>query len=110
MREIMANCVTCGDELHPERAEKYHYCTKPECQARNANGLDIVAVGVNKAADQYVVLNERTKREMANGRYKKVPWVPASPRPRPTPTARPIPSSSSSTRRASQTLAARRPR
>jgi hypothetical protein len=73
----MATCVTCGDELHPERAEKYDYCTKPDCQERNAKGLDIVAIGVNKAADQYAVLDERTKREMASGRYKKQPNVPA---------------------------------
>jgi hypothetical protein len=78
----MANCVTCGDELHPERAEKYDYCTRPDCRERNARGLEIVAVGVNKAADQYVVLNERTKQEMASGRYKKEPGVPGSSRPR----------------------------
>ena len=22
----MAQCITCGSELHPERAEKYNYC------------------------------------------------------------------------------------
>jgi hypothetical protein len=69
----MAICVTCGDELHHERAEKYAYCTKPECRERNAKGLRMVAVGVNKAADQYVLLNERTEREMAAGRYKRKP-------------------------------------
>jgi hypothetical protein len=69
----MANCTTCGDGLHPERAEKYDYCTKPECQERNAKSLRVVAVGVNKAADQYVILNERTQKEMASGRYKKRP-------------------------------------
>ena len=74
----MATCVTCGKELHPERAEKYNYCTDPECRQRNARRLDVVAVGVNKAADQYVVLDERTKREMEQGRYKKQPEVPAS--------------------------------
>ena len=74
----MAHCVTCGDELHPERAEKYSYCTKPECQERNAKGLEIAAIGVNKAADQYVVLDERTKQEMASGRFKKQPEVPAT--------------------------------
>jgi hypothetical protein len=79
----MANCVTCGDELLPERAEKYDYCTRPDCRDRNAKGLEIVAVGVNKAADQYVVLNERTKQEMASGRYKKKPGVPGSSRRRP---------------------------
>ncbi|HEY3209655.1 MAG TPA: hypothetical protein VGL18_07645 [Actinomycetota bacterium] len=85
----MANCVTCGDELHPERAEKYDYCTRPDCRDRNAKGLQIVAVGVNKAADQYVVLNERTKQEMASGRYKKEPGVPKSSQPQPVRTSGP---------------------
>ena len=74
----MASCVTCGDELHPERAEKYDYCTKPECRERNAEALPIIAVGVNKAADQFVVLNERTEEEMKGGRYKKVPEAAGS--------------------------------
>lgn len=72
----MATCVTCGEELNPERAEKYDYCTNSECQERNAQGLQVVAVGVNKAADQYVVLNECTRQEMAGGRYKKQPETP----------------------------------
>ena len=101
----MASCVTCGDRLHPERAEKYDYCTRPECRERNAKPLEIVAVGVNKAADQYVVLTERAKQELASGRYKKVPGVPA-PRKRvrarrkqsraPSPVAAPRATSSSS--------------
>jgi hypothetical protein len=66
----MATCVTCGAELHPERAEKYDYCTREACRAENAKGLTIVAVGVNKAADQYVVLDERAEEEMASGRYR----------------------------------------
>jgi len=66
----MAQCVTCGSELHPERAEKYDYCTRRECRERNARPLEIVAVAVNKAADQYLVLNERTKEDLAAGRYQ----------------------------------------
>jgi hypothetical protein len=94
----LATCVTCGTELHPERAEKYDYCTAPECVARNARGLDMVGVGVNKAAEQYAILDERTKREMARGRFKKRPEaggsVPVSPAPAqkgsdPTPKAGP---------------------
>jgi hypothetical protein len=65
----VARCITCGTPLHPERAEKYDYCTKPECRAKNARSLTIAAVGVNKAADQFVVLDERTQEEMAGGRY-----------------------------------------
>ena len=33
----------------------------------------MAALGVNKAADQFVVLDERTEREMASGRYKRQP-------------------------------------
>jgi hypothetical protein len=66
----MARCVTCETELHPERAERYDYCTRDACRAENARGLTIVAVGVNKAADQYVVLDERAREEMAGGRYR----------------------------------------
>ena len=108
----MANCVTCGVELHPERAEKYDYCTRPECVKSNNKGLPMVAVGVNKAADQYVVLNERTEQEMATGRYKKRPEAPGSARtpsrfrpdrsPRSAPVPGPRPSAGTSPRRWSQ--------
>ena len=82
----VGRCVTCGTELHPERAEKYDYCTASDCQARNARSLTIAAVGVNKAADQFVILDERTEAEMASGRYQDARRAPsishARPRPR----------------------------
>jgi hypothetical protein len=62
-------CVSCGDDLHPERAEKYDYCMKPECQAKNLKGLTMVAVGVNKSAEQYLLLDEDTKAGLAQGKY-----------------------------------------
>jgi hypothetical protein len=65
----MATCVSCGSELHPERAEKYDYCTRRECRERNARGLTILALGVNKAADHYRVLDERTREKMSTGEY-----------------------------------------
>jgi hypothetical protein len=65
----MPQCVTCGRELHPERALKYNYCMAPECQEKNAKGLTMVAVGVNKAAEQYMILDERTREELASGKY-----------------------------------------
>jgi hypothetical protein len=61
----MSKCVTCGSELHPERAAKYDYCTRRDCQRQNARGLEILAVGVNKAADQYEVVDGRTRAETA---------------------------------------------
>jgi hypothetical protein len=65
----MAQCVTCGSELHPERAEKYDYCMAPDCQEKNLKGLTMVAVGVNKAAEQYLVLDEHTRDDLASGKY-----------------------------------------
>lgn len=65
----MDKCVTCGRELHPERAKKYNYCMSRECQEKNAKGLTMVAVGVNKAAEQYMILDERTQEELASGKY-----------------------------------------
>jgi DNA-directed RNA polymerase subunit N (RpoN/RPB10) len=69
-RKHMARCVTCGSELHPERAEKYDYCTSRACREENARPLTIAAVAVNKAADQYLVLDERTREDLAAGRYQ----------------------------------------
>jgi hypothetical protein len=66
----MAHCVTCGIELHPERAEKYDYCAKRECREENAKPLTIAAVAVNKAADQYLVLNDQAKEDLAAGKYQ----------------------------------------
>jgi len=65
----MDKCITCGTPLHPERAKKYNYCMSPECQEKNAKGLTMVAVGVNKAAEQYMILDERTREELASGKY-----------------------------------------
>jgi hypothetical protein len=62
----MAQCVTCGSELHPERAERYDYCTRRACREQNARGLEVLAVGVNKAADQYEVVDGRTRAEAAD--------------------------------------------
>lgn len=66
----MAQCVSCGADLHPERAKKYDYCMAPECQQRNSKPLTIVAVGMNKAADEILVLDDRTRAELANGKYR----------------------------------------
>jgi hypothetical protein len=80
----LAQCVTCGVELHPERAVKYDYCTAPACQERNLQGLTMVAVAMNKAADEYLILDERTREDMASGRYRdqrRGLFGPAAPRP-----------------------------
>jgi hypothetical protein len=92
-KKNIAKCVTCGDELHPERARKYNYCMSPECQAKNLKGLTMVAVGVNKSAEQYLLLDDETKAELADGKYHdqrrgtfgRAAPAPAPPTPAPTP-------------------------
>ena len=66
----MAQCVTCGSELHPDRAKKYDYCMAPACQEKNLKGLTMVAIGVNKAADQYLLLDEQTRDQLASGKFR----------------------------------------
>lgn len=65
----MAQCITCGRELHPDRAKKYNYCMAPECQEKNLKDQTVVAIGVNKAADQYLLLDEQTRDELASGKF-----------------------------------------
>ena len=88
----MAQCITCGTELHPERAVKYDYCTAPACQEKNAKGLTMVAVGMNKAADELIILDERTREALANGKYqdqRRGSFGPRAPAPGPAPAAPP---------------------
>jgi hypothetical protein len=94
----MDKCVTCGRELHPERAKKYNYCMSPECQEKNAKGLTMVAVGVNKAAEQYMILDENTREELASGKYHDqrrgsfgTTVTPSAPAPAPTAVPEPRP-------------------
>jgi hypothetical protein len=97
----MDKCVTCGQELHPERAKKYNYCMSPECQEKNAKGLTMVAVGVNKAAEQYMILDERTKEELASGKYRdqrRELFGGSGPSPAPATTTAPAPARKAQTR------------
>ncbi len=56
--------------MHPDRAKKYNYCMAPECQEKNLKGLTMVAVGVNKAAEQYLILDDQTRDELASGKFR----------------------------------------
>jgi hypothetical protein len=42
----------------------------PECQEKNAKGLTMVAIGMNKAAEEYLILDEQTREDMASGKYR----------------------------------------
>jgi hypothetical protein len=89
----MAQCITCGTELHPDRARKYNYCTAKECQEKNFKGLTMVAVGLNKAAEEFLVLDDQTREDLAAGKYRDQrrgtfgPAAAGSPGPRPAPRA-----------------------
>jgi hypothetical protein len=49
-------CQNCGDELSAERTELgFTYCTRPECVDACLEPAEVVALGVNKAADQYLL-------------------------------------------------------
>ena len=41
----------------------------PECQEKNLKSLTMVAVGVNKSAEQYLILDEQTRDELARGKF-----------------------------------------
>ena len=60
--------ITCGT-----RAERfklgYRYRVKADCHAVHHRGPVIRTVGVNKSAEQFQILDERTREEMAAGAY-----------------------------------------
>ena len=108
----MAQCITCGTELHPERAAKYNYCMAPKCQEVNAKGLTMVAIGMNKAADEFLILDDRTREDMANGKYRDQrrgsfgpPAPAAGPRPEPSAAGFPAPTGRSGPLRPRKTSA-----
>jgi hypothetical protein len=52
-------CKNCGDPVDPRRVELgYQYCTRPACQERCLQRVELAAVAVNKASDQYVRADE----------------------------------------------------
>jgi hypothetical protein len=115
----MAQCITCGSELHPDRAKKYNYCMAPECQEKNLKGLTMVAVGVNKSAEHYMLLDDQTKDELASGKFAdqrrglfgtSVPSsTPAPAAPAPAATAKPVRAQSARRRPAPSRPAAPKP-
>jgi hypothetical protein len=41
----------------------------PEWQEKNLKGLAMVAIGVNKSAEAYLLLDEQTRDELASGKF-----------------------------------------
>jgi hypothetical protein len=78
-------CRICGTPVDPRRVELgYDYCTADECQRRCVEQPKLVAVGVNKAADQFVRAEAVLPQgEMAGNRLDDAPIASASPPRRP---------------------------
>jgi len=86
----------------------------PECQEKNAKGLTMVAVGVNKAAEQYMILDESTRDEIASGKYHdqrrgSFGTTVTSSVPAPAPTAVPEPRPTAPRQRSAAPKVARKP-
>lgn len=64
-----------------------------ECQEKNAKGLTMVAIGMNKAADEYLILDEETREDLASGKYRdqrRGLFGPLAPVPGATATRQPV--------------------
>jgi hypothetical protein len=74
------NCVTCGDQILPERAELgFKYCTKRKCVHENREGLSVVEIGQHKTNAEYVILGgasgEQALKDVREGKYRRDPVV-----------------------------------
>jgi hypothetical protein len=70
----------------------------PECQKKNLKGLTLVAVGVNKSAEQYLLLDEETRDDLARGKYhdqRRASFGTSVPAATPAPSAELAPSTGS---------------
>jgi hypothetical protein len=46
---VIMNCVYCGCDMRPERAELYDYCTSEECYKQGFKQSEYVVLGVHKS-------------------------------------------------------------
>ena len=78
-------CKHCGTELAAERAALgYDYCTEQECVDACLKALNVVAVHVNKASDQYVLREQLDLPDHKPTRSIDPGWTPLfTPRSRP---------------------------
>jgi hypothetical protein len=79
-------CVTCGDEILPERTELgFTYCTKRACVRTNAKGMLVAEIAQHKTNAEYVILKgeagESALRDMREGKYRRDPVVVKRERP-----------------------------
>ena len=73
-------CVTCGDEILPERAELgFSYCTKTACVRENREPTTVVEIAQHKSNPEYVILKgqrgQQALKDMREGKYRRDPVV-----------------------------------
>ncbi|MBV9089880.1 MAG: hypothetical protein JO044_08270 [Mycobacteriaceae bacterium] len=73
-------CVTCGDEILPERAALgFKYCTKAKCVRENRQGLTVIEISQHKTNPEYVILDSerggQALKDMREGKYRRDPVV-----------------------------------
>ena len=72
-------CKHCGDQVPPERAHLgYDYCIKQACVDACFKPLNVVAVHVNKASDQYVLREQLDLPEHKPSGSIDPGWAPLS--------------------------------
>jgi hypothetical protein len=79
-KEQEVKCVTCGDEILPERAVLgFTYCTKAKCVRENRQGLTVIEISQHKTNPEYVILDSerggRALNDMREGKYRRDPVV-----------------------------------
>jgi hypothetical protein len=80
VKDRNVKCVTCGDEILPERSELgFVYCTKSGCVRENRQGLTVVEIAQHKSNPEYVILDGRqgqqALKDMRDGKYRRDPVV-----------------------------------
>lgn len=69
-------CPTCGIEVDPERVELgYRYCMRKQCVRENRVPLQIVEIAQTKTNATYKIFDEKTAREMSEGKFRRDPVV-----------------------------------
>jgi hypothetical protein len=70
-------CRHCGQDFSEERARLgYDYCTEPSCVGACLKRLNVVAVHVNKASDQYVLREHLDLPDHKSTRSLDPGWTP----------------------------------
>ena len=61
----MAQCITCGSELHPDRAKKYDYCLALLYNEQGLRPQEIAGkLGLSTYIVTQIILNSRSRGKL----------------------------------------------